>query len=292
MARIRAEFPKLAFARTRLEDSGADHRLVILDEEWVFRFPRTAERVPLFRAELQILEALRGAPVPPIPDYVFVSGAGVFGGYRLIAGEPLRARLFRALPGPIQGRILEEIAALLRAVHALTPAAITPPGVSPAREWSPADWTARYDAERRGQIAPFVPPELLPAIDGFYRAFARRPVSERAVVIHGDLSDDHLLLAPERDRLAGVIDFGDACLGDPAYDFTFFFAFGQAAAQRLATLYDPSGADPGLIERARWSYARYRIEQLRWIAMGAVPDQSAEIIAELPGLLSMLAKGE
>ena len=83
------------------------------------------------------------------------------------------------------------------------------------------------------------------------------------MVIHGDISDDHMLLAAGAEALAGVIDFGDACLGDPAYDLTFFFAYGEAAMARLIEFYDPFAADPLLATRARRSYVRFRLEQLR-----------------------------
>jgi aminoglycoside 2''-phosphotransferase len=35
-------------------------------------------------------------------------------------------------------------------------------------------------------------------------------------LLHGDLSPDHILDDATADRLTGIIDFGDACLGDPA----------------------------------------------------------------------------
>ena len=46
-------------------------------------------------------------------------------------------------------------------------------------------------------------------------------------LIHSDVTDDHLLLAPAGDRLAGVIDFGDVELGDAAYDFAYLWSYGD-----------------------------------------------------------------
>jgi hypothetical protein len=40
LARVRAAFPELTFTRATLNDFGEDHAVVILDDAWVFRFPR------------------------------------------------------------------------------------------------------------------------------------------------------------------------------------------------------------------------------------------------------------
>lgn len=38
------------------------------------------------------------------------------------------------------------------------------------------------------------------------------------VLLHGDLSEDHILLDEANKRVVGIIDFGDVAIGDPAYD--------------------------------------------------------------------------
>ncbi|MGH7012231.1 MAG: aminoglycoside phosphotransferase family protein, partial [Caulobacteraceae bacterium] len=131
----------------------------------------------------------------------------------------------------------------------------------PARESTPAMWRERYRQGRRTEIYRSVEGSRLARIDRFYDAYVDRPSSRREAVIHGDLGGDHLLAGQEGPL--GIIDLGDACLGDPAYDFTFFFAWGERPARRIAELYDPERRDPGLLDRARWSYARSRIEKLR-----------------------------
>jgi aminoglycoside phosphotransferase (APT) family kinase protein len=43
------------------------------------------------------------------------------------------------------------------------------------------------------------------------------------VLVHGDLSFDHILLMPNLKSVAGIIDFSDRSLSDTARDFTFFW---------------------------------------------------------------------
>jgi aminoglycoside 2''-phosphotransferase len=254
----------------------------------VFRFLREAARRPLFRAELTLLARLDGACGIPVPRYDFVSAAGDFGGYRRIEGVPMRPAVFAALTPRGRARILDQLADFLRLIHALPPALIMQEGGAIAREWTGADWRARWRAERRAEVAKVVDGPLLRQMDRFYDEFAAAPPPPREVLTHGDLSDEHMLVSPGDGRLAGLIDFGDACLGDPAYDLTFFFAYGEASARRVRRLYDPAGADPTLLDRARMSYARFRIEQLRRAV--DYPSQTAELLLRLPPLLAEISK--
>lgn len=288
-ARIRAEFPALAFDKAALSDEGDDHRIVILDDAWVFRFPRQREgedRPALFRAELALLARLADVSPIPVPRYEFISADGGFGGYRKIAGEPMRPALFAAMSPDARTAILDRIAQFLKLLHATPPSAIARAGGEIARERTGAAFRDRWIAERRAMIARFVDAPLLERMDRFYERLAAQGPPPREVLTHGDLSDDHMLLSPGRDSLAGIIDFGDACLGDPAYDLTFFLSYGEAAARRLADRYDPMGEDPGLLARARLSHARFRIEQLRQAR--AFPHKTAQLLADLPGLLDQV----
>jgi len=62
VARIRAAFPHFAFDRAVLNDEGDDHAVVVLDEAWLFRFPRHARcQRRRFPVELIVLVAVGGA---------------------------------------------------------------------------------------------------------------------------------------------------------------------------------------------------------------------------------------
>ena len=81
-------------------------------------------------------------------------------------------------------------------------------------------------------------------------------------VIHGDFTDDHILLESVDGRLAGVIDFTDACLGDPAYDFAFLWAYGPWVPERVARAHGPGVDHAEMLVRSLWWFTRYRIDQV------------------------------
>ena len=80
--------------------------------------------------------------------------------------------------------------------------------------------------------------------------------------IHGDFSPDNLMVDPVSGRLTGVIDWGNAAIGDPALDFVplvlwrgWDFARDVAAAYRL-----PAGDD--LMDRVRF---HAQVQALQWL---------------------------
>jgi aminoglycoside 2''-phosphotransferase len=58
------------------------------------------------------------------------------------------------------------------------------------------------------------------------------------VLVHGDLDSSNILWDPADGTLLGIIDFEEACLGDPAWDFCVLAAeHGQASLQTLLSAY-------------------------------------------------------
>src|SRR5918994_5307757 len=70
-------------------DVGYDFEVAIVDDDWVFRFPRRSAVAQALELELVLLPAI--APVLPVdvPSFEHVSRDPLFVGYRLIRGEPL-----------------------------------------------------------------------------------------------------------------------------------------------------------------------------------------------------------
>ncbi len=252
---MRSAFPELRFSSVTVEERGGDHRVLLLDATYAFRFPRRATHH--LGVEIALLAALRGRCETAVPDYLFVDPAGRFAGYRLIAGDELTPRLFARLDARVRHDVLDQAGRFLAVLHGLAP------GDVPAIErWPLAPTAAEHAAHARTHHLPSIAaafPRLAGPLCAFYEDYAADLGGPR-VVLHGDLVDDHLLLAPDRQRLAGIIDFGDVALGDPARDLLGFWAYGPEAVARVAAAYG-AGADHDLRERSRRAYVAYRIDR-------------------------------
>jgi aminoglycoside phosphotransferase (APT) family kinase protein len=181
-------------------DEGYDFEVAVVDDEWVFRFPRRSGVEEPLRVEIDLLPAIAPALPVDVPSFEHVSRDPLFVGYRLIRGKPL------------VDEDADGVRAFLEALHALDPSGL--PVDRP-------DWVEAY----RSQCAEFER-LVLPYLDNGVRARAKRLFDEvetlvgfEPALLHADLGPDHLLV---RDgRLAGVIDWGDARLGDPALDYAW-----------------------------------------------------------------------
>ncbi|MEN9561442.1 MAG: hypothetical protein RIQ56_715, partial [Candidatus Parcubacteria bacterium] len=61
-------------------------------------------------------------------------------------------------------------------------------------------------------------------------------------------------------KIQGIIDFSDAYVADPAYDFAYFWSWGRNWFETLLKAYGIG--DPKLSERAFWHYLRFEIDNL------------------------------
>jgi aminoglycoside phosphotransferase (APT) family kinase protein len=181
-------------------EDGYDFYVAIIDDEWVFRFPRRSGVEEALEREIAVLPKLAQALPASIPSFEYVTRNPLFVGYRLLRGQPL------------VDEDAEGVRAFLEALHA------TPSSALPVERH---DWVGAY----REQCAEFER-LVFPVIDRDGRVRARRLFGEvetlvgfNPSLIHADLGPEHLLV---RDgRLAGVIDWGDMRVGDPALDYAW-----------------------------------------------------------------------
>lgn len=281
LARIRRAFPDVAIERPVLISHGADNDVVALDRDWIFRFPRAAPRRGRLAMEMALLAAIRNAVDVPLPDYRLVSPEEDFGGYPLIHGCELRDAVFRAAPRRAREILLSQLAQLLTVLHGQPADLLGHSDGAIRRDSRPCDYAQRYLYRRRDAIAEAVSPRLVTAFDRFFEAFADMQLGQTRLV-HSDLTANHILYAPGDEALAGVIDFGDVALGDPAHDFAFFWRYGDWAPTFLFEQYGLSGADPDLLHRSLWFYVCYCIDRVWRVASSADPCDPTWITNALP----------
>ena len=214
--------------------AGWDNTIVLVDGDWVFRFPRREVAVPGILREITWLPRL--APeLPsriPVPTYTGTSGnpGWPFWGATYLAGEELAGR------GSDRVTVAEEVGRFLGALHALAPI-----------DQLPLDPMGRADSATRAGRARATLDDLtrlgLWDDDGRIRAVladgARLgPAPTLTVVSHGDLYSRHVLVLDS--RVAGVIDWGDLCMAPAAVDLSIAFsAFDGDSRAALLAAYGP-----------------------------------------------------
>jgi aminoglycoside phosphotransferase (APT) family kinase protein len=220
--RLIARFPEVELRSLRRLAEGWDNSVWLADERWAFRFPHRAIGVPGLENELRVLPRLRGRLPLPAPDPVFV-GEGEdefpwpFFGSELLPGvESCEA----GLDDSARLRVALDVAAFLRALHALEPPVELP-----------LDANRRSDATNRAQVARRYLAEVESAglwrvprnVHRLLEATTGLPPPEPPVLVHGDLHFRHVLV--DGRRASGLIDWGDVCVADAAVDLQLVWSF-------------------------------------------------------------------
>ena len=215
-------------------DDGWDMTARLVDGRWVDRSPRRPEVVPQVRREAAFLPWL--APQLPLPVPVPV----------IVSEHPLTVRHAYLPGGPCPGHSAAHgraVGRFLRALHAVDPVAAVAQGL---RDADSAYADRQRDRDRMAlEVLPRLPPYLRPRGEALLERAGRRPTDPR--VVHADLGLDHIRVTGE--EVTGVIDWGDACVADPAIDLSATtLSATPVFARAVIDAYVP-GAD--LLARAR-----------------------------------------
>ena len=187
---VETAFPSLRLGERRLEQSGGDHVLLIVDERFAFRFPRSGMHG--LNLERAVLERLRHRSPVPTPAYKYVDPEGRFAGYPLINGSALTPARFAALARTRQQDVLRTAATFLTELHALAadmiaPASAWPSLASSLRENDLSSLLGQVKSLARRQPALFVGASLA-------AGFA---VARLGKIVAADVSRDDLPNMPE-----------------------------------------------------------------------------------------------
>lgn len=246
---LAARYPDFPMRSVEPMQQGWDSVTLLVNGDTVFRFARRPGVEQGLAREARLLPRL--APTLPVavPRFTYVggdpaSGAVAFVGYPLLPGAPLA--LDGYLPSQVDA-LVGRLGAFLSALHAFPTAeaaALGVPGGGAAEDWRDeyaalyADFRAHCFAlldERERARAAALWEDYLDDAENF--AFS-------PALIHRDLSPEHLLRDPATATLTGVIDWGDASIGDPAHDFTGITrAFGRPFAERVLAGYAHPAAE-------------------------------------------------
>ncbi len=236
----------LAADDVRIVAAGWDNTIVLVDDTWVFRFPRRQIALPGIDREISLLPRLAlelSLPIP-MPEHV-----GVYGDppWRFWGGRHLPGTELAVSPHADRVAVAAAIGRFLAELHAL-----------PADPGLPVDPFGRADSASRAIRARDVLADLRsigvahdtgPVDELLLAGESAGPPPTATVLSHGDLYARHVLVDDDG-RASAVIDWGDLCVAPPSVDLSIAYsAFGGAAREALFAEYGPIDADTEL--RAR-----------------------------------------
>ncbi|MHB8597906.1 MAG: phosphotransferase family protein [Ktedonobacteraceae bacterium] len=262
---IRDVYPDLAIKTTQFNKDGQFNDVLIINEESIFRFPKTEREATKLVTEVALLRGLQNHVTLPIPNPIYRSAetASVgqnFMGYSLLAGEPFWHKTFYAIndEGLLQ-HLANQLATFLHQMHSTQAGelVVNLPDFQGCAEW--IDLYNRF----RNKLFPIMRPDACAWVVQHFESFLNdeRNCSYIPVLIHGDFGPSNILYDAETKSISGIIDFSSAGWGDPAIDFAAIIcatSYGEEFLQRFAAVY------PGIdvvLSRARFYAGTFALQE-------------------------------
>ncbi len=245
IGQIRAGYPDLAIRTARLDTSGQNSDILIVNASIIFRFPRYAEGIRRLPTEVAILRAIQPQATVPVPNPIYahldspLPGAA-FLGYPMLPGAPLSPQTMRALDATTVAAVAADLAAFLRALHGIPTETL---GVAIPDADSQEMWAEMY-RQVQAHLFPLMRPDARSAVAHHFEPFLgdSRHHSWTPVLRHGDFGPSNILFDAASGRVTGIIDFGSAARGDPAVDLAALSSYGPAFLTTLHTAYPATAA--------------------------------------------------
>ncbi|MEI2468248.1 phosphotransferase [Peribacillus frigoritolerans] len=273
---IMLQFPEIELEEIKQLGEGFDNTVIQINGQFVFRFPRRPIAVTLIQVENQLLPSIAGTFPLAIPEPIFFGKPSTlypypFTGYKMVKGHL-----------PVEGTKAKKVesakrfARFLKVLHSFPVEKAKRLGVQP-------DGMMRLDIPYRKKSLMENVSNLIKlgyfeqahAVKDFVETLGegeldvQHPIS----LVHGDIHIRNVLLDDEG-VLAGVIDWGDVHIGNPAIDFSFLYSyFPKEVRSTFFEIY-------GEIEKETESLARFRaIYMLVTLLVYGIDRHDEELIA-------------
>lgn len=247
--------PQLAPAPVRYLAQGWDSAVFAVDGRLIVRFPKRNAAAVTLEREARLLPEL--APMLPvsIPKFLHVVRDCIAFPRTFVVYEALHGAAIddAALDADRLAVFDRGVATFLRSLHGFPLDRAAACGVEPALV---AGGRARLQGFRAAVDVALTP--LLSLLERqrvrawFDDAESRGVLEWTPALIHGDLAPEHMLVDPATGVLTGVIDWGDAGIGDPALDFAGLVGvLGDAELNDVLGAYETDDAE-AITWRARF----------------------------------------
>jgi aminoglycoside 2''-phosphotransferase len=239
---IRDKYPDFSVDPVISNKHGQNNDILIANNEFIFRFPKYLDGIKQLEIEVAVLSGIQGYITLPIPHITFqnvVMEVGqAFIGYRMISGEPLRRETFLEIYNEKTiDNLAQQLGGFLKELHTVPVQTAIKCSLTLSDTYN--EWADIYGRIRE-KCFPYMRPSARKWASDHVETFLNdlHSFQYEPVLKHGDFGTTNILFDRERRVINGIIDFGGAGLGDPAYDFAgILSSYGESFLQRFAVTY-------------------------------------------------------
>jgi aminoglycoside 2''-phosphotransferase len=220
---------------------GWDNIVLEVNDAFIFRFTRRREILEQHIKELELLPLIREHLTHQVPEPIYhqTDDPPYYLAYMKIPGTPITKRFDVNKIIQTMTRFIQELQEIDYKSLIKTP------------RYNPESWRQEYhDLHQRikKEAYPILSSDIQSRITTEFKHFMETTMRFTPTLCHRDLTADHVLVQCE--EIVGVIDWGDACIGDPAFDLTgLVMDWGIETAQRVS---ESLGYQSDYLDRAQF----------------------------------------
>ena len=273
--------PEVKINNYELHQEGLVNDVVIVNNEWVIRFPKTEWGQELMELETRLMHFLQSRVSLAVPAPVKRDDGYMV--YPHIRGEDFLRKTWKERSDEDQQSIADQFGTFLQELHQAPVGDLdwkVPLTLAPVTRET---WLDIHD-RIIDNVFPLLLPHQMGWVESLFEPALQIPdyFDFEPALIHGDLSAYHILYDRQTRRLNAVIDFGVAGLGDPATDLgSLLSTYGESLISKIKGTYPDYDKH---IQRARF-YAQ--AIELQWVLLGVESGERYWFTAHLGGARDM-----
>lgn len=224
---INAEFRELSPVKVELIGEGWDNKVFMINDKLIFRFPHRKTTISLINKENKLLNYLKNIIDLKVPNPIYIGKPCKnypysFHGYEIIPGK---SACHASLTKGERHRSITTLANFLKKLHGVSATKANNLGLNEQIDhYTNTEYLIRKLKERAKQINEKSFAAInMSILDDEINISTSLDLPKTKVLVHGDLYCRHLMF--KEGSLIGIIDWGDAGIGNQSIDLSVIFSF-------------------------------------------------------------------
>lgn len=215
-------YPNLCIQSAKLHEGGQNNTVIEINHSLIFRFPKYEGGIKELSEETRLLKLIGRHITLDIPNPIYQNLESqtvgeVFVGYRMIPGKTLDIQAFRSIGQDDLKGMAQQLAQFLLELHTVS---LQDELLDPGHQQNQHQYWEDMYRRIREKLFRYMSKESQAFVRKHFEGFLNDSTNfqYKPTVVHGDFGAGNILIDHHLPRVAGIIDFGGAHVGDPAVD--------------------------------------------------------------------------
>lgn len=253
--------PNMLINEYTFNNEGQNNDIVIINEDYIFKFPKYLPGIENLKREIDILDILSRHITLDIPKVKYYNASSsqigeVYCGYKMIKGISFRNDIFKNITN--KKDIAMQLAVFLKQLHSIPVEEVKSVGVKVIDNQS--EWQNLYNRIQE-KLFSYMRKESRELISDNFNKFLNQNFYFEKTLIHGDFGPSNIIFDLNKQRISGIIDFNDVSIGDPAYDIASLigpFGYGEDFVKSFELIYPNIEL---LLQRAKFYASTFALQE-------------------------------